>query len=76
MKIAVRFIYYKAVEPSKVYVLNMSTDEYRAFWNASISKQKEILCQLAGYDRDTWSHKIRFAAWIPLSDKYEIVKTE
>ena len=75
MKLAVRFIYYKAAA-SKVLTLDMPQDDWSRFFCSTPTEQKMMLCQLAGYNPSDYLKRIRIAAWIPLSDQYEIIEKQ
>lgn len=75
MKLATRFIYYKAAA-SPIYTLDMPKEDWSVFFCATPAVQKKMLCELAGRHPDEWLNRIRVATGIPLSDQYEVIEVK
>lgn len=73
MRVAIRCIFYKAVNPS-CHIIDMDDDTWSAFLNADKNKRIEIILKLL--DRENLSRKVRDIAWFPLSGQNKLVEVQ
>lgn len=64
MKIAFKYIYYKAAA-SKIFTVDLSTDDWQNFLWAEPKDRKKVLCAILGHNEWYYTH-IRELTWIPL----------
>ena len=73
MKIAFRYLYYKAAA-SPIYTVDLSKDNWQKFlWADPKDRKKILICDILG--NNDWYYRVRELTWIPLSG-YEIVKEQ
>jgi hypothetical protein len=73
MKVAIRFIYFKAAA-SPIHTIDMCDDDWYPFLNGSDSERKKIACKLL--NKENLCNHIRVLSWIPLGDSYEVVNKQ
>lgn len=64
MKVAFKFIYYKAAA-SKIFTIDFSKEDWQKFLWAEPKDRKKILCAILGYNERYYT-RIRELTWIPL----------
>lgn len=69
MRIAVRFIYYKAATPS-MFILDLEDESWRQFLYGSNRKRIELVCALLG--KEYLKDHVRECAWIPLEGQNKL----
>lgn|GEM_PF-1468057 len=73
MRVAIRCIYYKAVNPS-CDIIDMNDDTWSAFLKADKSERIEIILKLL--DKEYLSGKVKDIAWFPLSGQNKLVEVQ
>lgn len=66
IRVAVRMIYYKAVNPS-ANIIELDSDTWREFLHGDIETRKKIVCRLV-WD-ENYTYIVRDIAWFPLSNQ-------